>query len=148
MKKLISFALLSLVFAASAHAGLHLKAPADCTNNPDMYINIIGALGPNVSVTEFAGFYGINNVPPQPSQYFDESVSDGGNSSLVGIDGNSACMINQGMTSLQLAFNAITTSLLPQKTAIVNCEINTPVQPGTTNLYIHWNGKSYICSNS
>lgn len=144
MKKLFQLSILvSTILVTSAFAGIKLKAPGDCTQNPDMFININGALGSNVSINEMAGYYGVNGT----TQKFDYNVSDGGNTpQLVGIDGNSACMKKAGATSLQLALTALTTNQ-QAKTSIANCEINVPVQRAMTNLFIKWNpnSQSYYC---
>lgn len=136
----LSVILLSL-FGVTAQA--HTFKVGDCTQNPDEFLNINGALGSNVTITETAGYYG-DNGQQQP---FDFPVQSGGNTpQLLAADGNAACMQQNGVTSLQIALTKMTTNTYGQKN-VVNCVINTGVKPQTINLNVTWDAasKTYVC---
>ena len=143
MKKLLSLSIILLsLFTGSTSAQIFKFDNCPQENKLNEFININGALGSNINISEEAGYFGADGG----DESFDNPVQEDGNASLVGEYGNTICMQKEGFTSLEIGITKLNTST-HGKHKVLNCKIKTGITPQTINLYVTWDAKrqSYIC---
>lgn len=116
----------------------------DCDADPDMFMEVDAALGDDVRITGYSGYFAVEKSSGR-TRKTPISVPNAnlpGNEALFDIEVNAQCAIDAGVQTVTLALESVTTDSDGEKT-VSQCQLTENVAPGSHTITLN---SSYTCN--